>query len=288
MMSDKIGPMNYYKHHLGDYDGHTSHLSWLEDAAYRRLICLYYRTEKPLPRDVAAVARLVRAQSRQELRAVDAVLEEFFNLDQDGWHNNRCDGEVAKYQEKASKNRESGRKGGRPPKEETQTVSENNPDGSQNETEPEPKDNPSHYPLATSHYPIKKEDDVDDTRDPIQVAMDAVFDACGRSPNLVNLGRVRAWLDDGCDLDLDILPSIASCLAKKPPGWAPNNLKYFDRPVADAKASRLAPMPEGNPDGNFPDLPQFLDRRPKPADAGFITELADALVRIESRAGIRR
>lgn len=109
--------MNYYQHHIGDYDSHTSHLTWLEDAAYRRLICLYYRTQKPLSLDVGAVCRLIRANSRYEKDAVQQVLSEFFTLEDDGYHSLRCDNEINAYGEKAEKNKANGSKGGRPKKE---------------------------------------------------------------------------------------------------------------------------------------------------------------------------
>lgn len=89
--------MNYYEHHLGDYDGATAHLSWLEDCAYRRMLCLYYRTEAPLPADVKQVCRLVRATSKPERDAVQQVLTEFFELAGDGWHNGRCDEDISAY-----------------------------------------------------------------------------------------------------------------------------------------------------------------------------------------------
>lgn len=89
--------MNYYEHHLGDYDGATAHLSWLEDCAYRRMLCLYYRTEAPLPADVKQVCRLVRASSKPERDAVQQVLSEFFELADDGWHNARCDEDIATF-----------------------------------------------------------------------------------------------------------------------------------------------------------------------------------------------
>lgn len=91
--------MNYYEHHLGDYDSATAHLSWLEDCAYRRLLCLYYRTEAALPADVKQVCRLVRASTKHERDAVQQVLGEFFKLCDDGWHNNRCDEDIAKFHE---------------------------------------------------------------------------------------------------------------------------------------------------------------------------------------------
>ena len=46
--------MNFYKHHLGDYDGHTAHLTWTQDLAYTRLLREYYRREAPIPDDLKA------------------------------------------------------------------------------------------------------------------------------------------------------------------------------------------------------------------------------------------
>lgn len=90
--------MNYYEHHLGDYAEATSHLTFVEDAAYSRLIRKYYATERPLPADIKAAQRLVAARTPEERTAVESVLREFFELREDGWHNARCDLEIAKYQ----------------------------------------------------------------------------------------------------------------------------------------------------------------------------------------------
>lgn len=87
--------MNFYKHHIGDYDADTAHLSWDEDMAYTRMIRTYYRREKPLPTDPKEVCRLVRAVTTPQRKAVDAVLREFFTLEADGWHQKRCDDELA-------------------------------------------------------------------------------------------------------------------------------------------------------------------------------------------------
>lgn len=119
--------MNYYKHHIGDYDGATSHLSWDEDMAYSRLLRVYYRTEKPLPLDVSATFRLIRAVRPSEKKACSTVLFEFFQKTSEGWVNKRADEEIAKANEKAIKNREVGAKGGRPKI--TTMVSKNNHDG---------------------------------------------------------------------------------------------------------------------------------------------------------------
>ena len=95
--------MNYYEHHLGDYVRDTAHLSMLEDAAYRRLLDAYYIREAPLPTDVRDCCKLARAQSKPEREAVAYVLREFFDLQDDGYHQLRADKEIARFHDKQSK-----------------------------------------------------------------------------------------------------------------------------------------------------------------------------------------
>lgn len=95
--------MNYYEHHLGDYAEATAHLSFVEDAAYSRMIRKYYAQERPLPADPKVVQRLIGARTKEEREAVDTVLGEFFVLEADGHHNARCDAEIARYQDKQAK-----------------------------------------------------------------------------------------------------------------------------------------------------------------------------------------
>lgn len=89
--------MNYFEHHIGDYAEATAHLTFVEDAAYSRLIRKYYAQEKPLPADIKVVQRLVGARSKEEREAVTTILEEFFVLADDGWHNARCDAEIERF-----------------------------------------------------------------------------------------------------------------------------------------------------------------------------------------------
>jgi uncharacterized protein YdaU (DUF1376 family) len=141
--------VNYYEHHIGDYDSATAHLSMLEDAAYSRLMRLYYRKELPIPADVAEACRLIRAHSKDERKAVETVLREFFHLEADGWHQARCDGDIDRFQKKAEKNREVGKLGGRPRKSKTQTEPTNNHGGYFQE----PKRNPLQSPDTKPQTP---------------------------------------------------------------------------------------------------------------------------------------
>lgn len=89
--------MNYYEHHIRDYDAATSHLTWEEDLAYTRLLRWYYRKEQPIPADVSEACRLVRATTKPQKLAVARVLQEFFVLEGDGWHQEKCDEAIAKF-----------------------------------------------------------------------------------------------------------------------------------------------------------------------------------------------
>jgi uncharacterized protein YdaU (DUF1376 family) len=111
----------WYKFYLGDYITHTNHLSDAEDLAYRRLLDLYYISEKPIPLETESVARKIRL----DLDITESVLGEFFDKGVDGYRNNRCDMEIAKYQHQVENNRQLGKRGGRPKK--TESITETKP-----------------------------------------------------------------------------------------------------------------------------------------------------------------
>ena len=89
--------MNYYQHHIGDFDKSTRHLTRVERSLYRDLIELYYDTEKPIDIDLERVSRKVMANSDEEKKAFYSVIDEFFEKKEDGYHNHRCDYEIEKY-----------------------------------------------------------------------------------------------------------------------------------------------------------------------------------------------
>ena len=102
----KGSAMNYYEHHIGDYDQATAHLTAVEDGIYCRLLRKYYATERALTADIQALQRLVRAREPEERAAVETVLNEFFVLEDDGWHQKRCDEDIARYHERLPKSEE--------------------------------------------------------------------------------------------------------------------------------------------------------------------------------------
>lgn len=62
-----------------------------------RLLRRYYSTEKPLPADIKECQRLVSAHTKNEKNSVEKILREFFILKDDGWHNQRADEEISKF-----------------------------------------------------------------------------------------------------------------------------------------------------------------------------------------------
>jgi uncharacterized protein YdaU (DUF1376 family) len=89
--------VNHYPKHIGDWMTATAHLSEVEECVYSRMTDQYYAREAPLPLDVIACCRLVRASNAAARKAVPTVLREFFSEQPDGWHQKRCDEEIAGY-----------------------------------------------------------------------------------------------------------------------------------------------------------------------------------------------
>jgi uncharacterized protein YdaU (DUF1376 family) len=139
--------MHYYSFHVSDYIHDTAHLSNYEDLAFRRLLDLYYTSEKPIPNQTHEVARRIRMSN--QINAVQTVLEEFFMFDMENncWFHKRCDETIAAYQAKAERNREVGKLGGRP---------KSNPDANQEETQVVSKHNPNQEPITINHKPKRE------------------------------------------------------------------------------------------------------------------------------------
>src|SRR4029077_17164085 len=93
--------VNHYPRHIGDWMVATAHLSEVEECVYSRLIDAYYAREQPLPLDLVACCRLVRAVSAPTRKAVAIVLPEFFTQQADGWHQKRCDEELIAFRERS-------------------------------------------------------------------------------------------------------------------------------------------------------------------------------------------
>ncbi len=94
--------MNFYPHHIGDFDRATRHLTRIERSVYRDLMDVYYDTEQRLTLDQAVLCRKIIARSNEEVTAVEQTLNEFFTKTPTGWYHERCEEELEAYRNSTS------------------------------------------------------------------------------------------------------------------------------------------------------------------------------------------
>lgn len=243
--------MNYYEHHLGDYAKDTGHLTMLEHGAYRILLDRYYSTEQGIPADQAY--RLARARSEEECRAVDVVLDEFFELIDGVWIQHRVEREIAQARKRITAAQENGKKGGRPRKkpEGMETETQEKPNGllpgSDSETQPKAHQAPSTYlPIgskeAASIPPTESREarsDAADLSDPIQSRVVEIVHLLRQRGAALQTGdpRIRSWAEQGAS-DAQLLQALEiaderRATARNP---SPVNAGYLDSILADVRA----------------------------------------------------
>lgn len=108
-------------------------------------------------------------------------------------------------------------------------------------------------PLDTCYLLPVTEDDEDTRARKIFTLGSQIAEITGwaDSPNWTgNYSRIDAWLRQGFSFELDILPAIKTVMLNRKGQGPPSNLNYFDKPISDARATRLKPMPEGKPNAN--------------------------------------
>lgn len=119
--------MNYIKLYIGDYLKKTGSLSVAEHGAYMLMLMSYYATEEPLPKG-KELYRLIRAETRQDRQAVDAIAQRFWVDTPAGLTHERADEEIRKAEKAREQHALAGTKGGRPRKQtKTKLVFENEP-----------------------------------------------------------------------------------------------------------------------------------------------------------------
>lgn len=243
--------MNYYAFHIGDYASATQHLTDLEDLAYRRMMDLYYVTERRLPLDRRQLYRLLRANSEAMREAVDVVISEFFTEDEDGWSHGRCDAEIEKARAKSDKAKANGKLGGvakakRLPEEELAN-------GKQEKVATAKRSLDAGLADATIEASkglapkTKTKTNVCDVglsrpRDPPENLEARLREAAGwqsePAPMLCVTGEIEALINSGADLDADVLPVIKALS----PRAEASSWRYFTKAIARARDQRIAAL----------------------------------------------
>jgi len=138
--------MHYYQFNIKDYSFATIRMTLMEDLAFRRMLDLFYESEKALPFELKRIAKLIGMVDHQE--EIRDILNEFWEETEKGWVNSRAETEIEKYQAKAESARANGKKGGRPIKPKiTQSVNLANPEITESQA--------NHKPLTNNQELIK-------------------------------------------------------------------------------------------------------------------------------------
>lgn len=221
--------MNYYPHHIGDYLRDTSHLTATEDGIYRRMLDVYYASEKPLPIDPAWVAKLVRAHTEEERTAVGELLRQFFVKYEDGWRNKRADTEIRLMKKRLKAWKDNGKKGGRP---KTNGFHAANPAVTSTANPIQSSQTPN-----TKHQNQRNKNTVGQKPDALQV-LQFLNEKTGRNykPVPANLELILARLKEGASPD-----DLRAVIAKKCREWAGDEkMDEFLRPATLFNRTKFA------------------------------------------------
>ncbi len=115
--------------------------------------------------------------------------------------------------------------------------------------------------------------EIDALRDRLLASANGAMANPAACPGILVLSEPMRWLRDGCDLELDILPTLKA----RGHNAAPRSIKswsYFTQAVSDAKAARLRPMPAGNPGGGQQSRKSWDQQRQESADEWMRQDIA--------------
>lgn len=236
-------PDTWMPFYIGDYLADTMHLTRDQHGAYLLLIMAYWRNSGALLDDDTALAAVTRC-GPAEWRKLRRVMEPFFQIEGGRWHHKRIDKELQNAAESYSK-RKARSDAANAAKEAARATNKDTDKDTDKvallETQPQPQSSYEERAAPAGARP----------RDPAERIYAEIGHGC--EAVILNTGRVGTWLRDGFDLDLDILPAIRKALKSKrktEPEFVPRGLDYFDGAIADARATRLKPMPEGAANGS--------------------------------------
>lgn len=261
--------MNFYAFHIGDYASATQHLTDLEDLAYRRMIDVYYVSERPLPLDRRQLYRVLRANSEAMRDAVDVVISEFFTEGPDGWRHKRCDAEIDKFKAKSEKAKANGKLGG-------QAKAKRSPSDEVANATDEPSKG-----LAPNPNPNKDRGEETRARDPDAELEQKLREAAGwqshPAPKLAITGEIQALIDSGADLHLDVLPIIKLKAPKcRHPHWG-----FFIEDIAEARDRRIEAATIVSPPSDNR-RPTHAARQQKPSRAQTLDAIRKRIDQIEA------
>lgn len=77
----------------------------------------------------------------------------------------------------------------------------------------------------------------------LEAAAGGQLENYARAPGLMNLSTPLMWLEQGCDLDRDVLPAISVVAARRKAKGKIGDWNYFTQAIANAKRDRERGLP---------------------------------------------
>lgn len=238
----------YMQFYVADYLADTTDLTTAQHGAYLLLLFAAWRNGGRLKNDDSFLAGKAKLPVRVWLKMKMKILA-FFTVEGDEIVQGRLADEMMAANEKRARLRANGARGGRPKC--LKNIDDEKPNGLQPEPEPEPEPELDSGGgggggRASAQPPkigIENEgagpDNVIDLQQRLASAFDPVARIRAAVPSLGPLQAAaapQAWIAAGCDLDLDVIPTIQRLVesADEPiRSWS-----YFTRAVKCARAQR--------------------------------------------------
>ena len=199
----------------GDYHAKTSHLTWIEDSAYRRLLDAYYDRGGLLSSDRGGLFRICSARSPEEEAAIVTVVSQFFTIQNNKLVHERADTEIAKRTKIRERLSAAGHRGGL-------TAGRGRPIGvaeARSQSQPQLQEAKPREALSSSH----KINGVETKR-----VLEFLNETAGRKYRSckVNLDLIRCRLESGITED-----QLRKIIVRKCREWLPNpKMRAFLRP----------------------------------------------------------
>jgi uncharacterized protein YdaU (DUF1376 family) len=265
--------------HINDYIAGTQGMTLEHEGAYQRFLMKLYSKGKPLPDDDSFMARMMALSTRVWKRVKDALIAAGKIIVRAGClTNSRFEKERIKRAEQLRKRSfaaqcrwENEREKPVPAEPVSAKFAGSLPEVSgkfcENQAEKVNEIKGSQDACAyANHKPISKSNTtLIRAREDMELIRKRLLEAGGSAineayPGFLSLAEPIRWLDNGCDLEADIVPAIKRAIASKRTGkimaWS-----YFSAAVQEARDQRLLPMEVPKTNGFRHSKPQWVVER---------------------------
>lgn len=229
--------------YIADYLADTTRLTTEQHGAYMLLIMDYWRNGPPPDDD--AVLTTITKMTPDAWSNARAMLAHMFRIENGCWRHKRIDDELEEA--KTNKRRKSKQASDAAKARWSKTCETDAGSNAESNARALPERCPSPSPS-----PNDVDDDTRDRKKFLDDIQNRLMEAGGAALDQVNgsqwheLHRPLAWLNAGCDFDLDVEPTVRRICERAAPGSI-SRWGYFEKAVMQAHVDRTRPVPQMQP-----------------------------------------